>query len=310
MDQSYQNNVYYQAVPPIKNAAYYRHKARDALRGKWIMAAGVCFLFALVSGGIATLASLPIFLTRIATLITSAKSDPTTLILTTLIGTAFSFAVSIFVISPITVGLHRIYLDLIDGKDVRFETLFSYFKKGYVSTVAANLLYSLLTAVAAIPTVLLSALGVMCFLGSYETSPILAVFVCSMLVLVGVCIFAVLAVLLTYRYSLMFFILAEYPTLSALDVLRNSAVLMQGNKWRFFCLQLSFIGWALLLIPIGTITCGIGSFIGQHALSAYVYTAQAAFYHDVAKRDAANDVEFPSLDPSDYDPDEDPNRPF
>ena len=90
-----------------------------------------------------------------------------------------------------------------------------------------------------------------------------------------------------------FLILAEYPEISAIDALRNSASLMRGNKWRLFCLQISFIGWVLLA---GCCTCGIGVMF----LTPYMSAANAAFYDDIANRAAARETEFPSLDPNDY----------
>jgi len=48
---------------------------------------------------------------------------------------------------------------------------------------------------------------------------------------------------------------------------------MQGNKWRLFCLHISFIGWAFLCI----FTCGIGTLF----LSPYQMLAEAAFYREI-----------------------------
>ena len=203
------------------------------------------------------------------------------------------FLVSLFLVPPLTAGLSRIYLDLIDGKEVRFETLFAYFKKGYGTTVRTYFLYSLLIIAAVTPMFIATIVAVVAsVLGS-----VVGLVLATILILVGSAVSITLCILLYYRYALVPFILAEYPTLRAIDVLRNSAALMKGNKWRLFCLQISFLGWMLLMIPISLVTCGIGAMIGQNVLYAYTYTAQAAFYHDVAKRDAANDVEFPSLDP-------------
>lgn len=50
--------------------------------------------------------------------------------------------------------------------------------------------------------------------------------------------------------------------------------MMQGNKWRLFCLQLSFLGWILLTI----FTCGIGMIV----LNPYMEAAMAAFYREVS----------------------------
>lgn len=71
-------------------------------------------------------------------------------------------------------------------------------------------------------------------------------------------------------YSQAFFILKENPELGILEVLSESQKRMKGLKWKFFLLNLSFIGW-ILLTPF-TI------FIGFLWLLPYVYTAQASFY--------------------------------
>ena len=87
-------------------------------------------------------------------------------------------------------------------------------------------------------------------------------------------------------------IMAEYPTIGIFDALRNSANLMKGNKWKLFCLDFSFIGWILL----ASCTCGLGMIV----LMPYMYAASAAFYNDIANRQAAKETEFPSINPDDY----------
>ena len=49
--------------------------------------------------------------------------------------------------------------------------------------------------------------------------------------------------------------------------------MMQGHKWKLFCLQLSFIGWAI----VGSLCFGIGTLWVQ----AYVQAATAAFYEEL-----------------------------
>ena len=307
MDQNYQPYSFYQEEQPVKNAAYYRMEARKALKGKWPISAIAYFLFSLITGMMMSIAIIPMYISLLAMSINQDPSASTVgILLAILLAYGFLFLVGIFLVPPLTVGLSRIYLDLIDGKEVRFENLFAYFKKGYGTTVRTYFLYVLLV-IAAVTPAFIATIGAI-IAGVLES--VVGVVLSAILVLVGSAVSVVLSILLYYRYALVPFILAEYPTLRAIDVLRNSAALMKGNKWRFFCLQISFLGWMLLMIPISFVTCGIGAMIGQNVLYAYMYTAQAAFYHDVAKRDAANDVEFPSLDPNDYNPDADPNRPL
>jgi uncharacterized membrane protein len=48
---------------------------------------------------------------------------------------------------------------------------------------------------------------------------------------------------------------------------------MKGNKWKYFCLQWRFFGWALLCV----LTLGIG-FLW---LQPYMMTSSARFYEDL-----------------------------
>lgn len=52
----------------------------------------------------------------------------------------------------------------------------------------------------------------------------------------------------TLSYSMSYMILADNPEMSANEARKQSMQMMNGNKWRLFCLQFSFIGWMLLSI--------------------------------------------------------------
>jgi len=49
-----------------------------------------------------------------------------------------------------------------------------------------------------------------------------------------------------YSYRLVPFILAENPTLGALEAITLSRHMMNGNKWRWFCMDLTFLPWHIL----------------------------------------------------------------
>jgi uncharacterized membrane protein len=49
-----------------------------------------------------------------------------------------------------------------------------------------------------------------------------------------------------YRYRLAFYILADNPDIGPIEAINISKAMMDGNKWKLFCLDLSFIGWGLL----------------------------------------------------------------
>lgn len=74
-------------------------------------------------------------------------------------------------------------------------------------------------------------------------------------------------------YSQVGYILKDFPEMNALDAITLSRRMMDGYKWKFFLLGLSFIGWGLLVI----ITFGLALFY----VAPYFYTSQAQFYAEV-----------------------------
>jgi Predicted integral membrane protein len=76
-------------------------------------------------------------------------------------------------------------------------------------------------------------------------------------------------------YAMTTYILKDRPELGYNDAITLSRQMMDGRKWRYFVLQLSFIGWGILNI----FTLGIGTFW----LIPYIQTTQAAFYEELKK---------------------------
>ncbi len=196
--------------------------------------------------------------------------------------------------SPIAVGYRRFGLHLLDGGDARIGDLFGSFRQGYGKTVGMRFLVGLCQALCGL--VSLAGLGLIAwsylrFFYGETTSAVL-----TYLGIVGGTLIALAAgfyaILLSFRFFLCPFLLAEYPQFTPAQVLGHSKNLMKGNKWRLFCLYCSFIGWYLL----GTVTCGIAFFW----VIPYVHTAEAAFYDEISERSRTGNMEFPSLDPNDY----------
>ena len=74
-------------------------------------------------------------------------------------------------------------------------------------------------------------------------------------------------------YSMTFYIIADDETMDAMEAIDKSKAMMDGYKWKYFCLALRFVGWALLCI----LTLGIGFFW----LMPYMQVTNAKFYEDV-----------------------------
>jgi uncharacterized membrane protein len=74
-------------------------------------------------------------------------------------------------------------------------------------------------------------------------------------------------------YSQTFFIIAEDDSIDAMTAIDRSKAMMQGYKWKYFCLCWRFFGWFIL----SCLTCGIG-FLW---LIPYVMVSFAKFYEDI-----------------------------
>lgn len=102
----------------------------------------------------------------------------------------------------------------------------------------------------------------------------LALYICNnILLFLWTLLLIIPGIIKTFSYSMSFFVLADNPTLSSSEARRRSIEIMKGNKFRYFCLNLSFFGWFLLCI----LTFGILYFW----IFPYIFTAQAEFYRDI-----------------------------
>ena len=88
-------------------------------------------------------------------------------------------------------------------------------------------------------------------------------------------LFVIPGLVKSYSYSMAAYIAAENPDMTASDAITASKELMDGNKWRLFCLDLSFIGWSILCV----FTLGIGTLF----LRPYREAAFAAFYREIVR---------------------------
>ncbi|MFC1462990.1 DUF975 family protein, partial [Verrucomicrobiota bacterium] len=79
-----------------------------------------------------------------------------------------------------------------------------------------------------------------------------------------------------YMYAMILFVIADNASVGALGALSASKQMMAGKKWKFFCLNLRFLGWMIL--------CIFSLFIGYLWLGPYIAASVAAFYEDVRGR--------------------------
>lgn len=97
-------------------------------------------------------------------------------------------------------------------------------------------------------------------------------------------------VIAIYRYRMAIYLLLEHPEMSALDCISESKRLMVGHKWELFVLDLSFIGWAILIalanfislrlsIPVVSVV-GLGILIQFYYVPYYELTC-AGYYRQL-----------------------------
>lgn len=143
--------------------------------------------------------------------------------------------ISMLIGGPLTLGVTVVFLTIARSEGAEFGMLFDGFKR-FGAALCAYLLMSLFV-----------------------------ILWCLLLIVPGI--------IAALSYSMTFFILRDDPTVGGLDAITRSKKMMKGNKWKYFCLQWRFFGWALLCL----LTLGIG-FLW---LSPYIMTSNARFYEDL-----------------------------
>ncbi len=235
----------------MKSAADFRRTAAASLSGRW----GISILAGLIASAIgATISVTPQFNFDVSfnnsdfdldalfpNMDSAAQSQLTGLFIILLLiifSAALAAAAVQFVFAcMVEVGYTQFNLDLVDRqKHPSIGTLFRYFKH-WKTIVPAQLLLALY-------------------------------------VILWTLLFIVPGIIASYNYAMTSYILSEHPDLSAHDALNRSKQMMYGNRFRLFCLQLSFIGWDLLCI----FTCGVGNLW----LTPYKMAATAAFYREIS----------------------------
>lgn len=112
--------------------------------------------------------------------------------------------------------------------------------------------------------------------------------------LVGVQMLLIVPGIMAYfRYSMADYLLAVKPELGPIEALRESRRCMRGRKWPLFCLQFSYMGWALAaaiapslcltFLPAGWISMILSTLLTWlcgGAFYAYMFVGETVFYDD------------------------------
>ena len=189
-------------------SSYYKRIGKSSLEGKWGVSIDLGDLSTIVEG--------PGFDSQFRTVILTVTA------LVATFGLAFSIA-RLFIGSVVNVGYSQFNIDMIDGKEVKFGSLFSWFNKDqWGKAVCTNLFRILFT-------------------------------------FLWMLLFIIPGIIAAYGYSMANFILAENPDLSPREAIKRSKELMDGHKFELFRLWLSFIGWDILtVLTLGVLSIWVG----------------------------------------------------
>lgn len=88
-------------------------------------------------------------------------------------------------------------------------------------------------------------------------------------------------ILKSLSYAMTVYVQVEHPDWTANQCIDESCRLMEGNRWRLFCLGVSFIGWYLLLIVASLVPIA-GNF-AQYFLMPYTLAAISRFYFEIKR---------------------------
>lgn len=230
-----------------------RENAREALTGKWgkgvsitLAYLAICFVIGLVQG------------------LFDEKS-----VMSNLLG-----IITVIIEVPMALGLIYAFIKLKRGEEVKaFDFLsmgFSNFGRAW--KISLRTLLKLILPVIGIVVGILIITGAAVYLttetimgGSGEGS--LLIMVVGLIIYIAALIWCMVRSLL---YSLTFYVAFDNPNMTSLEVVNESAKMMNGNRWKLFLLELSFIGWAILCV----FTLGIGYLW----LVPYMQVALVCFY--------------------------------
>ena len=187
---------------------------------------------------------------------------------------------SLLIEVPLSFGLVVCFVKLFNGEDVKVFDFFSFgfdnFSKSWgisLRTILKLLLpfilfvVSIALVVAGITLSTNSAL----FTRTVSSNSIIMIIICCIITVISF----IWLIVKSYYYELTYMIAAENPEMSSKDIVEKSKELMQNHRLELFCLEFSFIGWAILAV----LSLGIGMLW----LAPYMQIAKISFYKNLIK---------------------------
>ncbi len=170
------------------------------------------------------------------------------------------YFVYLVVLLLMSVGYQRLYLDVASGQKAKVTTLFWAFAHKPWKFVLISVLIALLEGITAAPVYIMSVAAALSGGSGFAAA----------FLLVYEILFIIIYAYVLLTFSQFYLILVEDPEKGIFEALSESQRLMKGNRWKYFVLQLSFIG----ILFLGAFSFGLATLW----LSPYMGCTLALFY--------------------------------
>ena len=143
---------------------------------------------------------------------------------------------TLILVGPLSFGLTQSFIQISRRGEAKIETMFSHLDDDFVQKLLIGLMTGLFT------------------------------FLWSLL-------FIIPGIVKSYAYSMTYYIKCDNPSYDWKQCIDMSQHIMNGKKWKLFCLDLSFIGWEFV--------CCLTYGIGYLWLNPYRQAAHTSFYESI-----------------------------
>lgn len=261
-------------------------KAKAVLSRSYIMIFLACLAVTLISGG-----GVGTNINKLRSLNPESMSNVRILLISGIVGLLCVIAVlfTIFIVSPLIVGLKKFMLNTSKGQTNLEDLLFA-FKNNYANVTLTMFMKNLYIFLWSLPSFIPLLAGIFYFsllervadlVVMVQADSILAVMslmAISTTLLIFTAIFSIPSFIKELQYSLVVYILADNPDMKWSDAIARSKEMMVGNKWAYVKLLLSFTGWYLL--------CNFVCCLGNIVLTPYVEATVAQMYIELSGQSA------------------------
>lgn len=230
-----------------------RANAREALKGKWGKAALITLVYVVITYVISFVAGfIP------------------------LVGPIALYVVSI----PLSYGILVTFIKLKRGEEVSYIDFFNFgfsnFKKVWAvfGHMVLKLIIPIILLIVSIMVIIFGGAAAIIGVAFDTASAAVGFSGIAIIGLIGYIASLIYLAVKGYLYSLSYYILNDNTDKAAKEIVEESENLMRGNRWKFFWLALTFIGWSIL----AGFTFGIGMFW----LLPYILVTFVCFYESLA----------------------------